>query len=151
MERLAQVLHRHGKVTFEVIAPTVAGVVTAVILIGNLKKEKFFSSIRLLMLYQRPSADEHDELDVELLGADPKHWQTNVYAPSPSDTKPLWGVFGSVEDFPSTFRASVGDRHLYTIDWSAERVQWSVDGHVLRTLTPGTSMQHTGLNARASC
>ena len=98
MERLAQVLHRHGKVTFEVIAPTVAGVVTAVILIGNLKKEKFFSSIRLLMLYQRPSADEHDELDVELLGADPKHWQTNVYAPSQSDTKPLWGVFGSVVD-----------------------------------------------------
>ncbi|KAI0259362.1 hypothetical protein BC834DRAFT_634773 [Gloeopeniophorella convolvens] len=40
---------------------------------------------------------EHDERDVEPLGSDPHHWQTNVYAPTDADAAPLWAVFGSVE------------------------------------------------------
>ncbi|KAF7790187.1 hypothetical protein EIP86_001139 [Pleurotus ostreatoroseus] len=100
----------YGKVTFEVTAPKVAGVVTAAILIAN----------------------EHDEIDVELLGGDPDHWQTNIFAPNPKDTQPLWGVFGEIEDLhPDT---SIVETHNYTIDWDSERIKWDVDGSVVRTI-----------------
>ena len=79
-------------------------------------------------------ADEHDEIDVELLGGDPKHWQTNVYAPRPDDTQPLWGVFGEIENVGSG--STVSEFHNYTIDWSFDRIEWSVDGRAVRTLTP---------------
>ena len=69
---------------------------------------------------------------MELLGGDLKHWQTNVYAPSPKDTQPLWGVFGKVHDV--TKPPSVVEFHNYTIDWNEERIVWSVDGKATRTL-----------------
>ncbi|KAI0060249.1 concanavalin A-like lectin/glucanase [Artomyces pyxidatus] len=109
----------HGKVTYEMSAPRVAGVVTAAILI----------------------ADQHDEIDVELVAGDPSHWQTNVYAPSPADKEPLWGVFGDVEDFPNK-QASITATHKYTIDWTSERIIWSVDGHAVRTLTPDQTQKN---------
>lgn len=101
----------HGKVTFEVAAPTVSGVVTAVILVGT----------------QTPG-----EIDVELLGGDPAHWQTNVFAPTPKDPRPLFGVFSSVEDVPGP--EGIAAFHKYTIDWDAERIVWGVDGQDVRTL-----------------
>ncbi|THH13746.1 hypothetical protein EW146_g6508 [Bondarzewia mesenterica] len=101
-------------------APTVAAVVTAAILI----------------------ADQHYEIDVELFGADPKHWQTNVYAPNPNGREPLWVAVGNAEDFSSTFRTSIAKKHLYTIDWSPERNPRSVDGHVTRIFTPGAPQFH---------
>lgn len=82
-------------------------------------------------------AEGHDEIDVELVGGDPHHWQTNVYAPSPHDKQPLWGVYGEIEDFPG--RTSVSEYHNYTIDWSTERIIWSVDGTEVRTLRPRES------------
>ncbi|THH09733.1 hypothetical protein EW145_g1812 [Phellinidium pouzarii] len=102
----------YGKVTFEMKAPAVAGSVSAVILVS----------------------DQHDEIDVEVIGGDPKHWQTNVYAPSPKDTQPLWGVFGEIEDVPSP--SMITAYHNYTIDWNEDRIIWSIDGHTVRTLTP---------------
>ncbi|KAI0046721.1 glycoside hydrolase family 16 protein [Auriscalpium vulgare] len=102
----------YGKLTVEVSGSTVSGIVSAAILI----------------------AEEHDEIDVELVGGDQTNWQTNVYAPSPSDKEPLWGVFGEIENLPA--RGSIADMHQYTIDWSAERIVWSVDGRVVRTLRP---------------
>ena len=81
-------------------------------------------------------ADQGDEVDVELLGGDPAHWQTNVYAPSPRDKGPLWGVFGEIEDYPT---GSVKQNHEYTVDWNAERIVWSVDGQTVRTVTKGKS------------
>ncbi|KAH9855274.1 concanavalin A-like lectin/glucanase [Lenzites betulinus] len=101
----------YGKVTYTLSAPAVAGVVSAAILI----------------------ADEHDEIDIELLGADPKHWQTNVFSPAPHDEQPLYGAFGGIEDF-SHGPKDVSDVHSYTIDWNAERIEWSVDGTEVRTL-----------------
>ncbi|KAF8519666.1 glycoside hydrolase family 16 protein [Gautieria morchelliformis] len=104
----------YGKVTFEVSFPTlVPGVVVAVILI----------------------ADEHDEIDIEMIGGDADHWQSNVYAPSPSDTQPLWGVFGKIQDLPRS-PSTIASVHAYTIDWNADRIIWSVDGIVVRTLEP---------------
>jgi len=112
----------YGKVTYEVSSPLVAGAVTAVILI----------------------ADEGDEMDVELLGGDPSHWQTNMFAPNPADKAPLWGVFSSVEGIPHD--GSVTDFHSYTIDWSPERIIWSVDGQSMRTLSRADSNVHGELH-----
>jgi len=101
-------------VTFQIQAPSVAGVVVAAILIS----------------------DEGDEIDVELVCGDPHHWQTNVYAPQKQDKQPLWGVFGDIENFADQ-TASVTTLHNYTVDWNADRIIWRVDGTTVRTLTPG--------------
>ena len=83
-------------------------------------------------------ADQHDEIDVELLGGDPSHWQTNVFTASPKDQQPLWGVFGEIEDFAAS-SDTISETHKYTVDWNAERIIWSVDGSVQRTLKKGES------------
>lgn len=125
----------YGKVTFEVSSPLVGGVVTAVILLGN--SNNFCSHRRLAHI--QSLADEHDEIDVELLGGDPSHWQTNIFVPTTKDKEPLWGVFSSIEDVPSnrSSEASIKDFHQYTIDWSADRIVWTVDGKITRTLMRG--------------
>jgi beta-glucanase (GH16 family) len=81
------------------------------------------------------TADTHDEIDIELLGGDPDHWQTNIYGPSKAGAQPLWGVFGEIEDVPKS--SNVQAFHTYTVDWNQERIAWSVDGKLARTLTPG--------------
>ncbi|KAI5122494.1 hypothetical protein M0805_001402 [Coniferiporia weirii] len=119
---------QYGKVTFGMKAPAVAGSVTAAILIS----------------------DEHDEIDVELVGGDEHHWQTNVYAPSPKDTQPLWGVFGEIDDIGSS--SSITGYHNYTIDWTEDRIIWSIDKHVVRTLTPAqTQINGTEHYPRQAC
>ncbi|KAH9941497.1 concanavalin A-like lectin/glucanase domain-containing protein [Amylocystis lapponica] len=104
----------YGRVTLNLSAPAVPGIVTAAILI----------------------ADETDEIDVELVGGDPKHWQTNVFASSPKDKQPLWGVFGEIEDYAN--KGTVEEEHAYAVDWNDERIIWSVDGEEVRTLHKGT-------------
>lgn len=112
-------------------APTVAGSVTAGITIGSLS----FNSISLIFLiYWTLGDDTADEIDIELIGGDSNHWQTNVYSPSPKDKQPLWGVFGEKHSVGSS---SVAQLHNYTIDWNMDRIIWSVDGRSVRTLKPG--------------
>lgn len=86
-----------------------------------------FSDVTVCLL-----ADQHDEIDVEILGGDPSHWQSNVFTTSPADQEPLWGVFGEIEDYSK--KASVTQLHRYTIDWNEDRIVWSVDGEEMRTL-----------------
>ncbi|TDL19762.1 concanavalin A-like lectin/glucanase [Rickenella mellea] len=105
---------QYGKVTFDVKAPTIAGVVTAAILI----------------------ADQHDEIDVELVGGDPHRWQSNIYAPKSSDKQPLWGVFGGVHAVGGT----IGEFHKYSIEWNESEITWSVDGRVVRSLSASKTM-----------
>lgn len=121
----------YGKVTIEMSAPSVAGVVSAAILIGVYTLFEADFELKLL------TAEQSDEIDIELVGGDPKAWQTNVFAPAPQDQEPLWGVFGTVEDLlhPST----IDQFHKYTIDWNADRIIWSVDGTAVRTLKKGKS------------
>ncbi|GJE90396.1 glycoside hydrolase family 16 protein [Phanerochaete sordida] len=102
----------YGKVTIEITAPTVPGVVTAAVMISD--------------------DIDHDEIDVELLGGDPSHWQSNIFMTSPHDQQPLWGVFGEIEDY--TKRGTVDETHRYTVDWNANRIVWSVDETEMRTL-----------------
>ncbi|KAJ8482587.1 hypothetical protein ONZ45_g14899 [Pleurotus djamor] len=110
----------YGKVSYEVSAPVGrgrGGIITAIILMG----------------------DSHDEIDIELLSGDPSHWQTNAFAPAESDTQPLYGVQSSIEEVPRCKNywetPSIGERHIYTIDWNAERIVWGIDGKDVRTLT----------------
>jgi beta-glucanase (GH16 family) len=126
---------RYGRFTIEISRPRVPGVVTAVVLM----------------------ASEGDEIDIEILGGDPDHWQvynlqplgalmlltcsckSNVFVPHASDKEPLYGVFGGIHpydsagDQPSTPN-SVDAIHTYVIDWTAERIVWIVDDKTVRTL-----------------
>jgi beta-glucanase (GH16 family) len=77
-----------------------------------------------------------DEIDIELVGGDKEHWQTNVFAPSPEDRKPHYGKLSSVQNVPGTF-PTIEEFHSYSIDWNSERIIWSVDGQAVRTLSVG--------------
>jgi hypothetical protein len=81
----------------------------------------------------------HDEIDIELLGGDPSHWQSNIFAPSPHDDEPLYGVFGFIDDFSSEpgSESDISSFHRYSIDWRPDIISWSVDDRVVRTLRKG--------------
>jgi beta-glucanase (GH16 family) len=81
-----------------------------------------------------------DEIDIELLGGDPEHWQTNVFGPSEQDPSPHYGRFNEIQKFPQS--GTIEAKHSYTIDWNRDRIIWSVDGKVERTLERGT-VQHS--------
>nr|VWO96434.1 Carboxylic ester hydrolase (EC [Ganoderma boninense] len=101
----------YGRVTYNFSGPAIPGVVSAAILL----------------------AQTDDEIDIELLGGRPTQWQTNIFAPAPFETTPLYNTFSSLQDYPRNPK-SVQDMHSYTIDWSPERIVWSVDGSDVRTL-----------------
>lgn len=68
--------HRYGRVTFDVSFPTLLpGAVVAVILIGRWLLT--FPSDMLNKL----AAEEHDEIDIEMLGGDSHHWQVRGMIP----------------------------------------------------------------------
>ncbi|KAK0203025.1 glycoside hydrolase family 16 protein [Desarmillaria ectypa] len=102
----------HGKLSFEVSAPTVPGVVTAIILIGS---------------------DSLDEIDVELLGGDPTHWSTNVFVFLPGEKEPMYNKYDSTERV-SDSDGNIAQKHTYFIDYNLERIIWGIDGRVVRTL-----------------
>lgn len=135
-------MYRHGRVTMEVEAPEVPGAVTAAILIGLSQSPTYLitSHVEILCNHStghRSSAasESHDEIDVELLGGDPTHWQTNVFTLSSKDKEPLYGVLGWMTGLPQ--KSKISKTHNYTIDWNAERIVWSLDGKQTRTLMKG--------------
>lgn len=76
------------------------------------------------------SVDNGDEIDVEILGSDPKRFSTNIFSTQPGE-EPLYGQFGDIKDLKipdSKEEKDIGEFHKYTIDWSAERIVWWVDG-----------------------
>jgi len=85
------------------------------------------------------TGDQLDEIDIELLGGDEKHWQTNVFAPSRRDPKRHYGVFSAIDKVPASSDESptIEDYHTYSIDWNKERIIWSIDGKTMRTLSAG--------------
>ena len=128
----------YGKVTFDISAPTLKGVVTAVINIGGTSSSIHYSPLALIPLDIETALDE---VDIEILGSDSHHWQTNVFVPSEEDSDPHYGELSSIEPLSDTISKS----HKYTIDWSAERITWSVDGKLSRTLRKGTLRHHSAL------
>ncbi|KAI9322526.1 concanavalin A-like lectin/glucanase domain-containing protein [Dichotomocladium elegans] len=96
---------RFGRVSATIQSASVGGAITAVILI----------------------ADNGDEIDFEFLGGDPDHVQTNYFW----GREVLYTVNGGYHDVPGG--AVYDNLHTYTIDWSPERIEWYVDGQLVRT------------------
>lgn len=116
--------------------PTVAGSVSAGILIGGKIPSKSFP---FTPPYCEVEVNSRDEIDVECLGGDPANFQTNIFAPSPKDSNPHYGEYSSTEKV----QGNISDFHAYSIDWNAKRIIWSVDGKPVRTLTKGTDFSAT--------
>jgi len=88
-------------------------------------------------------SDVLDEIDWEFLGSDPGKAQTNYFGKGNTVTYDRMIEY----DYANGL-----DWHVYTIDWTPERVQWLIDGRVLRTLTPaevkGDFYPQTPMHAR---
>jgi hypothetical protein len=63
---------RFGKVTYAVESPMTSGVVTAAILVC---KRSFFAVVGPALKTITITGDQHDEIDIEILGGDTHHWQ----------------------------------------------------------------------------
>ncbi|KKF93669.1 putative glycosidase crf1 [Ceratocystis platani] len=68
-----------------------------------------------------------DEIDWEWLGGKPNEVQTNFFSKGNTSTYDRGGIT-PMSDATETF-------HTYTIDWTAERIEWILDDKVIRTLT----------------
>ncbi|ROV88496.1 hypothetical protein VSDG_09315 [Cytospora chrysosperma] len=71
-------------------------------------------------------SDDLDEIDWEWLGGDNTQVQTNYFGKGNTTTYDRGG-FSGVGSPVDTF-------HTYTIDWTAEELNWIIDGTVVRTL-----------------
>ncbi len=62
---------------------------------------------------------------------------------TPAGETPLYGDFGKNLDFKQDDGQDLeaggnsSTKHTYTIDWNEQRIQWSVDGVLKRTLRKG--------------
>ncbi|KAI9319912.1 concanavalin A-like lectin/glucanase domain-containing protein [Dichotomocladium elegans] len=71
-------------------------------------------------------ADNGDEIDLELIGSEPHTAQTNYFY----GKKLQYTVNGGAHDLNGT--NAYDDFHTYTIDWTPERIVWSVGGVPIR-------------------
>lgn len=72
-------------------------------------------------------SDDLDEIDIEFMGANDTQVTTNIFSKGDVDDhsygKEHVMAGGTQEDY-----------HTYVVDWTKERLEWSVDGKVVRTL-----------------
>jgi beta-glucanase (GH16 family) len=71
-------------------------------------------------------SDDLDEIDWEWLGGTPNEVQTNYFGKGNTSVYDRGGVTPIQDTQTMT--------HIYTMDWSPEAIQWSLDGVVVRTL-----------------
>ena len=76
-------------------------------------------------------SDTLDEIDMEWLGADNSEVQTNYFGKGDVTTYNR-GAFNPAPN-------NQGEFITYTIDWTSSQVTWSVNGQVVRVLTPATA------------
>ena len=71
-------------------------------------------------------SDDLDEIDWEWIGGKANEVQTNYFGK------------GNTSTYDRGAKSSVWDSqmatHVYTIDWSPQTIQWSIDGSIVRTL-----------------
>lgn len=72
-----------------------------------------------------------DEIDWEWLGGDSEQVQTNYFGKGQTTSYDR-AEFHADPDNSGSF-------HTYTIDWTSDKITWSIDGNEVRTLTPGES------------
>lgn len=73
-----------------------------------------------------------DEIDWEFLGSNTTHVLTNYFGKGNTTD------FSRGKDFP--MEPPQEDYHNYTIDWTADRIQWWLDGNMLRELKYGEAL-----------
>lgn len=104
----------YGKVSGKIKSSRGKGVVTAFILLSDVK----------------------DEIDYEWVGADLSLVQTNYYWQGVLDWHNSGNISVEGED-------TYNDWHTYEIDWTPEKVDWIVDGSVQRTLKKADTYNET--------
>ncbi|KAL2755919.1 glycoside hydrolase family 16 protein, partial [Sodiomyces alcalophilus JCM 7366] len=72
-------------------------------------------------------ADDLDEIDWEWVGGDNYNVQTNYFSKGDTTTYDRGGIH-PVEN-------PTGQFHKYGIVWTKEKIDWTIDGHVIRTVT----------------
>jgi beta-glucanase (GH16 family) len=87
-----------------------------------------------------------DEIDWEFLGSNTTHVLTNYFG------KGNTSAFDRGKEYPIA-SAPQDDFHNYTIDWTKDRIQWWLDGNMLRELLPaqaldGKNYPQTPMNVR---
>jgi hypothetical protein len=106
----SRLCYRFGRFAAELRAPRGSGLVTGIFLHRN---------------------DPRQEIDIELLGRDPKTLLANVFFnPGGPGTKLEYGYRGTPIAVDLGFDASA-DSHLYEIDWQPDAITWFVDGVVV--------------------
>ncbi|KAF9266821.1 concanavalin A-like lectin/glucanase [Marasmius fiardii PR-910] len=78
-----------------------------------------------------------DEIDWELISADQKAYQTNFYAPTESDPSPHYGSFGQRNHTQKG--TTISETRRYSILLAEDRIEWAVDGAIVRTQTKESS------------
>lgn len=71
-------------------------------------------------------SDVLDEIDWEWVGGDVDQVQTNYFSKGDTSTYDR-GAYHPV-------KGAVGTSHVYTIEWTAEKIDWIVNGAIVRTL-----------------
>lgn len=71
-------------------------------------------------------SDDLDEIDLEAVGSDNAHMQSNTFSRGDQSKHDLLGLL-PVADL-------TGASHKYTVDWTTERIEFYVDGTLHRTL-----------------
>ncbi|KKY15707.1 putative cell wall glucanase [Phaeomoniella chlamydospora] len=90
-------------------------------------------------------SDDLDEVDWEFLGGNHTTVQTNYFGKGDTSSYDR-AIYYSVED-------PMDGYHNYTVDWTSDRLNWMVDGEILRTLNyssaeNGTRYPQTPMNVR---
>jgi len=79
-------------------------------------------------------SDIKDEIDWEFVGTELTTGQTNYY-------------YQGILDYTHEVNASVSDTfdnwHTYEIDWNTDRIEWIIDGNVVRTLEKSSTWNET--------
>nr|POF26223.1 putative glycosidase crf1 [Quercus suber] len=83
-------------------------------------------------------SDDLDEIDWEWLGGDSAQVQTNFFGKG-NTTSYDRGTYQAVSTPQATF-------HTYSFDWTADRLQWLIDGTVVRTLNYDDDLALNGKN-----
>lgn len=103
--------YRYGRFVADLMPARVPGLVTGMFLHRNSPRQ---------------------EIDIEFVGSDTTKLLINVYFnPGEDGTRMEYGYLGTPEVIDLGFDAAEAF-HRYEIDWRAERIQWRVDGEVVR-------------------
>lgn len=86
-------------------------------------------------------SDDLDEIDWEFLGGNRTHAETNFFGKGNTTTynRAIW--------YPLPDNAAPQDEfHNYTVTWTAESLDWYIDGHHVRQVTPHDAVTLMGKN-----